>query len=324
MMRGSTSLKIEQIVDEFHRLQGRLNDDRDAEKLATEILNRVEKERRNIHRQRIQRSAVRQVLRALTSDALRSPSLETWNSASNTRVQAEILDFQVADAAQIFNWAEAVLKLYYDFFVETESRDSSNTRKLKGMVSQGAAKNYSSAWNRFIDENYSEIFLLVQNSSSHGSDPLTVKHALQDAFPKQLAKPEKESYREFDEDRKMQKLTSFASAMPVSMSDMRAVSVKVDPHPISPVAIQENVTISLFEIKLNAKSLKIEQTWETRENAMNSLPKFFMMIEPMFLTNSRIDLVEISITVNGATETLTLREIDPAGLKAMLKTLLKD
>jgi uncharacterized protein with GYD domain len=45
-------------------------------------------------------------------------------------------------------------------------------------------------------------------------------------------------------------------------------------------------------------------------------------VESYVPNNARIDQVEISMTVNGQTETLTLEEIDPAGLKSMLQALL--
>jgi hypothetical protein len=163
MMRGSTSLKLDQIVDEIHRMQGRINDDRDAESLATGILDSVEKQRRDIHRQRTARSAVRQVLRALSSEALRSPSFEEWNSSSLIRMQSELQDQSINSPQEIFEWGALVLRLYYDLFVEQGKQDSSSIRKPKGQVSQGAAKNYASAWNRFIDENANEIYLHAQS-----------------------------------------------------------------------------------------------------------------------------------------------------------------
>jgi len=84
----------------------------------------------------------------------------------------------------------------------------------------------------------------------------------------------------------------------------------------------ENVSVTVTELKNGEKPIRREMNWPSKENALLGLNKLFIVIESFAPNNARLDLVEISMTVNGATETLTLEEIDPAGLKAMLQALL--
>jgi hypothetical protein len=309
MMRGSTSLNLNQIVEEIHRMQGRTNDSRDAEALATRILNNVERQRKDIHRQRIQRSAIRQVLRALSSDSLRSPGIEEWNSSSIFRMQSELNEIEIHGPDEVYNWASAVLRLYYDIFVETGDRDSSLTRKSKGLVSQGAAKNYSSAWTRFIEENESLIFSHAQQSR------IVVDQSV------------KKSRSEYVEP------TSFniqrMSMAPPSVTQNSYLTKEAPakdemdrmPDPLVKQA-SENVSVAVTELKDGQKPVRREMSWPSKESALMGLNKFFIVVESLVPNNARIDLVEISMTVNGQTETLTLEEIDPAGLKSMLQALL--
>jgi len=309
MMRGSTSLNLNQIVEEIHRMQGRTNDSRDAEALATRILNNVERQRKDIHRQRIQRSAIRQVLRALSSDSLRSPGIELWNVDVVHRVQQRLRAREISGPHEVYDWASAVLRLYYDIFVETGERDSSMTRKSKGLVSQGAAKNYSSAWTRFIEENESVIFSHAQESRiltdqsikksrSENVEPISFNIQKMSMTPPSLSQDSyiaKEAPPKFEMDR-------------ISEPSIKQVS--------------ENVSVTVTEIKAGEKPKRREMSWPSKENALLGLNKFFIVIESFAPNNARLDLVEISMTVNGQTETLTLEEIDPAGLKSMLQALL--
>jgi hypothetical protein len=309
IMRGSTSLNLNQIVEEIHRMQGRTNDSRDAEALATRILNNVERQRKDIHRQRIQRSAIRQVLRALSSDSLRSPGIEEWNSSSIFRMQSELNESEINGPDEVYNWAAAVLRLYYDIFVETGERDLSSTRKSKGLVSQGAAKNYSSAWTRFIEENESVIFSHAQQSRIVTDQPV------------------KKSRSEYVEPMSfsIQKM----SMAPPSFGQESYVAKEAPNNygmdRISEPSIKqasENVSVAVTEIKAGEKPKRREMSWPSKENALLGLNKFFIVIESFAPNNARLDLVEISMTVNGQTETLTLEEIDPAGLKSVLQALL--
>lgn len=324
MMRGSTSLKIDQIVDEVHRMQGRINDDRDAELLATQILNSVERQRRDIHRQRTSRSAVRQVLRALSSEALRSPSFEEWNSSSLIRAQSQLQDQSINSPQEIFEWGALVLRLYYDLFVEQGKQDSSSIRKPKGQVSQGAAKNYASAWNRFIDENANEIFLHAQSGriidvSSNNKRDMREEEMTLKAIIAMDSPPRTTTNRKPKE-----QFTSFASA-PNTFAEAMSTNFSLMQAPgISSNADTEGVTVLITENKNNDKPSRIEKTWPTREDALLGLTKFFIIIEGDSPGIVRFDQVDISITVNGKTETLTLEEIDPARLKSTLKTLLTD
>jgi hypothetical protein len=324
MMRGSTSLKLDQIVDEIHRMQGRINDDRDAESLATQILNSVERQRRDIHRQRTARSAVRQVLRALSSEALRSPSFEEWNSSSLIRMQSELQDQSINSPQEIFEWGALVLRLYYDLFVEQGKQDSSLIRKPKGQVSQGAAKNYASAWNRFIDENASEIYLHAQSgrmidvSSNNKRDKYEEEITL-----KAIIDTSSQSKTSINRKPKDQ-FTSFASAPNAYMQELSTNYSLMQAPGISSNADTEGVTVLITENKNNDKPSRIEKTWPTREDALLGLSKFFIIIEGDSPGLVRFDQVDISITVNGKTETLTLEEIDPERLKSTLKTLLSD
>lgn len=314
MMRGSTQLKMDQIVEEIHRMQGRINDGRDAESLATRILNNVEKQRRDIHRQRIQRSAIRQVLRALSSESMRSPRIEESNSSSIFRMQSELNEREIQGPNEVYDWAAGVLRLYYDIFVEAGEKDSSITRNSKSQVSQGAAKNYSSAWTRFIEENEALIFSNAESGrldtdyhmkkSYSDSKPISRNSMMEDNIMKLSMEPESfEPERSFAKD-----ATSKYEIIPIVNSDSREAS--------------ESVSVLITEHKNGQKPQRIEQTWPSRENAMQGLTKFFIVVENLVPNNARIDHVEISITVNGQTETLTLEEIDPAGLKSMLQALL--
>ena len=309
MMRGSTSLKLDQIVEEIHRMQGRINDGRDAEALATRILNSVEKQRKDIHRQRIQRSAIRQVLRALSSDSMRSPGIEEWNSSSIYRMQSELNEREIRGPHEVYEWASAVLRLYYDIFVETGERDSSLTRKSRGLVSQGAAKNYSSAWTRFIEENESVIFSHAEQSYI-STDQTHNK-----------SKPNYSESISYSNNIMSMAPPSFANEKPVTKQ--APVKYEMSP-PVAPATKEklEPVSVTITEHKNGEKPKRIEQNWPSRENALQGLTKFFIVVESYVPNNARIDQVEISMTVNGQKETLTLEEIDPAGLKSMLQALL--
>jgi hypothetical protein len=309
MMRGSTSLKLDQIVEEIHRMQGRINDGRDAEDLAKLILKSVETQRKDIHRQRIQRSAIRQVLRALSSDSMRSPGIEEYNSSSIYRMQSELNEREIRGPHEVYDWASAVLRLYYDIFVETGERDSSLTRKSRGLVSQGAAKNYSSAWTRFIEENESVIFSHAEQS--YVSTDQSVKKPKSDSFETKALL--------------IQKLSMEPPSFSQDAYMAREVPDRLEMSPpVAPVVQEklEPVSVTITEHKNGEKPKRIEQNWPSRENALQGLTKFFIVVESYVPNNARIDQVEISMTVNGQTETLTLEEIDPAGLKSMLQALL--
>ena len=308
MMRGSTQLKMDQIVEEIHRMQGRIKDGRDAESLATRILNNVERQRKDIHRQRIQRSAVRQVLRSLSSDSLRSPGIEEWNSSSIYRMQTELNECEIHDLSEINNWASTVLRLYYDIFVETSERDSSITRNSKSQVSQGAAKNYSSAWIRFIEENEQYIFSHAQNSRLSEN-------------PSQKSKPDFGNTRPISNNLMSMSPPSYIREEPLAKEVPLSYEMNRAPEP-AVKKDSDNVSVAVTELKSGEKPKRREMTWPSKSSALQGLEKFFMVIENLVPNNARLDLVEISMTTNGATETLTLEEIDPAGLKAMLEALL--
>jgi hypothetical protein len=114
---------------------------------------------------------------------------------------------------------------------------------------------------------------------------------------------------------------SFADEKPVT----KQAPVKYEMStPVAPVVQEklEPVSVTITEYENGEKPKRIEQNWPSRENALQGLTKFFIVVESYVPNNARIDQVEISMTVNGQTETLTLEEIDPAGLKAMLQALL--
>ena len=311
MMRGSTQLKMDQIVEEIHRMQGRIKDGRDAESLATRILNNVERQRKDIHRQRIQRSAVRQVLRSLSSDSMRSPGIEESNSSSIFRMQSELNEREIQGPNEVYDWAAAVLRLYYEIFVEAGERDSSITRNSKSQVSQGAAKNYSSAWTRFIEENEALIFSHAEQS--YISSELSVQKPESDFIIKPIRSSIQKMSMEppsFMQDEPYLERESFSR---VEMSRSIEPEVKKD---------SDNVSVAVTELKSGEKPKRREMTWPSKSSALQGLEKFFIVVENLVPNNARLDLVEISMTTNGATETLTLEEIDPAGLKAMLEALL--
>ncbi len=208
--------------------------------------------------------------------------------------------------------------------MEQGKQDSSSIRKPKGQVSQGAAKNYASAWNRFIDENANEIYLHAQSgrmmevtSSQKKARQAeeTIMHFLK--LPDSSPNPKT--------NRKVQdQFSSFALAPNAFKEELSTNFSLMQAPGITSNAETEGVTVLITENKNNDKPSRIEKTWPTREDALLGLTKFFIIIEGDSPGIVRFDQVDISITVNGKTETLTLEEIDPARLKSTLKTLLTD
>jgi hypothetical protein len=241
---------------------------------------------------------------------MRSPGIEEWNSSSIYRIQSELNEREIQGPQEVYDWASAVLRLYYDIFVETGERDSSLTRKSRGLVSQGAAKNYSSAWTRFIEENESVIFSHAEQS--YVSTDQSVKKPKSEYIIKSISS-------------NIQKMSMEPPSFTQDAYMAREVPdrLEMSPH-VAPVFQEklEPVSVTITDHKNGEKPKRIEQNWPSRENALQGLTKFFIVVESLVPNNARIDLVEISMTVNGQTETLTLEEIDPSGLKSMLQALL--
>jgi hypothetical protein len=241
---------------------------------------------------------------------MRSPGIEEYNSSSIYRMQSELNEREIHGPHEVYDWASAVLRLYYDIFVETGERDSSLTRKSRGLVSQGAAKNYSSAWTRFIEENESVIFSHAEQS--YVSKDQSVKKPKSDYIIKSISS-------------NIQKMSMEPPSFTQDAYMAREVPDRLEMSPpVAPVVQEklEPVSVTITEHKNGEKPKRIEQNWPSRENALQGLTKFFIVVESYVPNNARIDQVEISMTVNGQTETLTLEEIDPAGLKSMLQALL--
>jgi hypothetical protein len=224
-------------------------------------------------------------------------------------VQQRLRAREISGPHEVYDWASAVLRLYYDIFVETGERDSSMTRKSKGLVSQGAAKNYSSAWTRFIEESESVIFSHAQESRIL-TDQSIKKSRSENVEPISF---------------NIQKMSMTPPSLSQDSYIAKAAPPKFEMDRISEPSIKqvsENVSVTVTEIKAGEKPKRREMSWPSKENDLLGLNKFFIVIESFAPNNARLDLVEISMTVNGQTETLTLEEIDPAGLKAMLEALL--
>lgn len=170
-MRGSTSFKEDQLADELMLLQRRMGvnigDLNDALSMVTHIKYSLERERKDIHIKRTQKSAIKQVLRFLKED------LEALGITSGQYIfdfipqQQELLTKQFTDQNEIEYWAAQVLHMYHGVFVDHGDPGAQSSSKPKNKISQAAAMNYSNAWNRFMDANERQLF-----EKSQGSKPL--------------------------------------------------------------------------------------------------------------------------------------------------------
>ena len=161
-MRGSTSFKEDQLADELMLLQRRTGltngDLNDALSMVTHIKYSLERERKDIHIKRTQKSAIKQVLRFLKDDLHESPGMNLVSLSDYIRTQQELLEQRFSDSNEIEYWSAHVLHMFNGIFVDHSDSSESNLRKPKNQISQKAAINYSNAWNRFMDSNRRELF----------------------------------------------------------------------------------------------------------------------------------------------------------------------
>ena len=161
-MRGSTSFKEDQLADELMLLQSRIGltvgDLNDALSMVTHIKYSLERERKDIHIKRTQKSAIKQVLRFLKDDLHESPEMNPVSLSDYIRTHQELLEQRFSDSNEIEYWSAHVLHMFNGIFVDHSDLSTSNLRKPKNQISEKAAINYSNAWNRFIDANRRELF----------------------------------------------------------------------------------------------------------------------------------------------------------------------
>lgn len=157
-MRGSTTIKDEQLSFEIANLQRKLDDRQDPILLVAAVKNSVEHNRKDIHIKRTQKSAVRQILRALKEDLNSVATTKSGTSASFVKTQQDLLAENITDQGLLFDWAMRTQRLYEDLFVDYENSETTNSFRPKGIVSRLAASNYGNSWNRFIKEQKNQIY----------------------------------------------------------------------------------------------------------------------------------------------------------------------
>jgi hypothetical protein len=128
------------------------------------LKNAVERERKDIHIKRTQKSAVRQILRALKEDLNSVSTTRSGMSTSFVKTQQDLLLEDVGDHGHFFDWAMRVQSLFEDLFVDYGNTIDSSSFKPKGIVSRLAANNYGNSWMRFIKERTNQIYELAVTS----------------------------------------------------------------------------------------------------------------------------------------------------------------
>lgn len=160
-MRGSTTIKDEQLADEIAILQRKLDDRQDPMLVVALVKHSIDRERKDIHIKRTQKSAVRQILRAVKDDLDLVEITRTTMVGSFKRTKDDLLSIEIHSESQIFDWADQVQRLYEDLFVSEDKSSPTNSFKPRGIVSRLAASNYSNSWFRFIKERSHQIFELA-------------------------------------------------------------------------------------------------------------------------------------------------------------------
>jgi hypothetical protein len=157
LMRGSTSINREQIVEDIQRIQRNLNNDLDPWQIMERILLNIEVDRKEVHIARTQKSAVRQILRALNEVLELVPTVPQHNIESFVNTQDRLNNEQMSTENELRHWADRVVSLYADLFVSQDQSENSSFKRPKGIVTKGAARNYVSVWSRFIEANYKDL-----------------------------------------------------------------------------------------------------------------------------------------------------------------------
>ena len=157
-MRGSTAIKDEQLAEEIQGLLRQVDLKQDSLLLVSIIKNSLDRERKDLHIRRTQKSAVRQVLRAIKDDLENTPTTKPEMVSSFVRSQQELLSKEIKDAGAVYTWADDVLSLYLDLFANLDKSLSHAVFNPKGIVSRPAANNYGNGWMRFIKDHLSELY----------------------------------------------------------------------------------------------------------------------------------------------------------------------
>jgi len=167
-MRGSTSFKEDQLAGELTLLERKLGitlgDFNDALSIVTHIKFSLERERKDIHIRRTQKSAIKQVLRYLKEDLEQTSQMRSFDLETFVTNQSKLLEQDFSELMEIESWAAHVLHMFHGVYVDFDEQDSSPSSRPKNKISQAAAMNYSNAWNRFIDANSRQLFELAQQS----------------------------------------------------------------------------------------------------------------------------------------------------------------
>jgi hypothetical protein len=163
-LRGSTTIKDEQLADEIAILQRKLDDRQDPMLVVALVKHSIDRERKDIHIKRTQKSAVRQILRAVKDDLELVETTRQGMVDSFTRSKDDLLVTEINSEGQIFEWANQVQRLFEDLFVSDDKDSHSSNFKRKGVVTRLAANNYANSWFRFIKEKSSELYQLAQVS----------------------------------------------------------------------------------------------------------------------------------------------------------------
>ncbi len=176
-MRGSTSFNDDQLADELSRLQRTIDDNQDPMLIVAVVKNAIDRERRDIHIKRTQKSAVRQILRAVKDDLELVETTRPGIVDSFIRTKDDLLVTEIHNEGQIFDWANRVQRLFEDLFVSEDKSSPSKSIKPKGIVTRLAANNYANSWTRFIQERTSQISELAQTSK-----PLMTQSFVESSF----------------------------------------------------------------------------------------------------------------------------------------------
>jgi len=156
LMRGSSNMNESQVKQDLSILMGISEVDPKVSEIFTQIMQSNERMRKQVHKLRTEKSAVKQVLRALSEDIyflsvdwIESPDFENKH-------QQQLLAFNIDSLAALENWGEKVADLYKRLFV-TKGDETKVTRKSRSTVSEAASRNYQNTWMRFIVEHGTEI-----------------------------------------------------------------------------------------------------------------------------------------------------------------------
>ena len=176
-MRGSTSINDVQLGQWIREHKGTSDDAQDPMLIVALIKGAVERERKDIHIKRTQKSAVRQILRALKEDLNSVRTTRTGMNASFVKTQQDLLLENVSDLVGIFDWAMRVQRLYEDLFVDYENSETTNSIKPKGIVSRLAASNYGNSWTKFLKDRINQVSELAVTSK-----PLMTQSFVESSF----------------------------------------------------------------------------------------------------------------------------------------------